>query len=97
MLSLTSMREGGVYLLPDGEEVIARADRRGGYFLYRPKVWVRFQGWGPAEYDVEPEGRIVSCDRERALPWCIQDLVDTGETKSARPLDLRHARDEFFY
>ncbi len=97
MLSLSTMREGGVYLLPDGEKVIAKPDRRGGFFLYRPKVWFRFHGWGPAEYDVEPEGRIVSCDAGRALPWCIQDLVDTGRTNSARPLDMRHARDEFFY
>jgi len=82
MLSLSSMREGGVYLLPDGEKLIATADHRGGYFLYSPPVWDAFSGWGPAEYDVMPEGPIVTCEGRRTS-WRVDDLVDTGETRGA--------------
>ncbi|HEV3470061.1 MAG TPA: hypothetical protein VG148_12120 [Pyrinomonadaceae bacterium] len=56
MSSPLSMREGGVYVLPGGERVVATHDHRGGYFLYAPHVWRAFRGWGPAEYDVTPEG-----------------------------------------
>ena len=89
MLSLSSMREGGVYALPDGRRLIATHDHRGGYFLYAPQVWSDFQGWGPAEYDVMPEGPIVTCKGERT-PWNINDLTDTGETE---PGEVRYYTD----
>ena len=97
MLSLSNMREGGVYLLPDGERLIAVADHRGGFLLYTPKVWKRFHGWGPAEYDVVPEGRIIDCDADASTPWSVRDLVDTGETRHPLPAPAPRARDQFFY
>lgn len=89
MLSLLSMREGGVYTLPDGRRLVATQDHRGGYFLYEPKVWSAYRGWGPAEYDVMPEGPIVTCAGQ-PTPWKVADLVDTGETE---PADLRYYTD----
>ena len=89
MLSLSSVREGGVYLLPDGRKVIATHDHRGGYFLYAPEVWRAFRGWGPAEYDVTPEGPVLTCAGQRT-PWSVNDLLDTGETVNA---DVRYYTD----
>lgn len=89
MLSLSKMREGGVYALPDGRRLVATHDHRGGYFLYAPQVWSAFHGWGPAEYDVMPEGPIVTCEGRRT-PWSINDLTDTGETEQA---DLHYYTD----
>lgn len=83
MSSLSSMREGGIYALPDGRRLVATHDHRGGYFLYAPQVWRAFSGWGPAEYDVMPEGPIVTCHGERT-PWEAADLVDTGETEQTQ-------------
>jgi hypothetical protein len=98
MLSLTSMREGGVYLLPNGAKLIATADHRGGYFLYSQRVWETFSGWGPAEYDVMPEGPIVTCEGRRTS-WRVGDLIDTGETRGAHPLTLPsiEPRNDLFY
>jgi hypothetical protein len=89
MLSLSNMREGGVYVLPDGRRLIATHDHRGGYFLYAPQVWSAFRGWGPAEYDVMPEGPIVTCEGQRT-PWDVGDLTDTGETERT---ELRYYTD----
>jgi hypothetical protein len=97
MLSLSKMREGGVYLLPDGERLIAVGDHRGGFLLYAPKVWQHFHGWGPAEYDVVAEGRIVDCDADAATRWSVRDLVDTGETRRPLPAPEPRGRDQFFY
>lgn len=89
MPSLPNMREGGVYALPDGRRLVATHDHRGGYFLYAPQVWSAFRGWGPAEYDVMPEGPIVTCEGEQT-PWNVNDLVDTGETERT---ELRYYTD----
>ena len=92
---LSRMREGGVYVLPDGEELIATADHRGGFFLYAPNVWKAFHGWGPAEYDVMPEGPIVTCGGQ-STPWSVKDLVDTGQTKRSSPHYLtNYTKDEY--
>ena len=77
-----SIREGGVYVLPNGERFIATHDHRGGYFLYAPNVWRAFRGWGPAEYDVMPEGPVLTC-AGRPTQWSAEDLRDTGETVKA--------------
>lgn len=88
MLGKKGLREGGVYRLPDGEELIATNDMRGGYLLYAPEVWAAFGGRGPAEYDaVVSRGEIVTCTG-RPTRWRVQDLSDTGQTESPCPLDL---------
>jgi hypothetical protein len=99
MFSSSNLREGGVYLLPDGEKLIATADHRGGFFLYTPPVWDAFRGWGPAAYDVMPEGPIVTCGGGHDTLWRVDDLVDTGETRGGA---VRYAtpikpRDDCFY
>lgn len=98
MLSPRNMREGGVYLLPDGERLVATADHRGGYFLYTPPVWEAFRGWGPAAYDVTPEGPIVTCEGARTT-WLAEDLADTGETRddALRDLPRIEPRNDRFY
>lgn len=99
MYASGNLREGGVYVLPDGEELIATDDRRGGFLLYTPGVWAAFRGRGPAEYDAEPRGEIVTCTGT-PTPWRVEDLSDTGRTERARPLDLvrlEHESDEYFF
>jgi hypothetical protein len=81
------LREGGVYLLPDGEELIATNDMRGGYLLYTRGVWAAFRGRGPARYDAVSRGEIVTCTG-RPTRWRVEDLSDTGRTERPRPLDL---------
>jgi hypothetical protein len=85
MLAVNSLREGGVYLLPDGEELVATNDRRGGFLLYTPSVWAAFRGCGPAEYDAVRDGVIVTCSG-RSTPWSVEDLADTGRTLEACPV-----------
>lgn len=87
MLATDGLRKGGVYLLPDGEELIAMEDLRGGFLLYTPTVWEAFHGVGPAEYDAVPEGVILTCTGKRTR-WRVRDLSDTGRTRRVRPLPL---------
>ena len=66
------LNNDGVYLLPDGREVIARRDEGSGYHLFDPRL-------GPAAapiYFVGKEGKISFCGRP--VPWEVADLIDTG-------------------
>ena len=89
MLSLSNMREGGVYLLPDGERLIAVADHRGGFLLYAPKVWKRFHGWGPAEpwlpWPPEPDRRNAAVLRadESSILHLYRRLLATRRASPA--------------
>lgn len=85
MLATNNLRKGGVYVLPDGEELIATEDLRGGFLLYTPDVWETFHGIGPAEYDAVPGGTILTCAGRRT-PWRVEDLADTGRTLDVCPV-----------
>ena len=71
----TDLRERGIYLLPDGEELVASFARGGGFALYEPRVWKRY---GVPDYEVNPRGRITRMGQ--STHWHVEDLVDTGRT-----------------
>jgi hypothetical protein len=62
----------GIYLLPDGREVIVRKIDGMGYQLFDPRL-------GPAAapiYFVGEEGKISFWGRP--VPWAVEALTDTG-------------------
>jgi hypothetical protein len=79
-MKLNEIREGGVYQLPDGRELIASGN--GGFFkLYDPLAWKYL---GPPLYEIREQERLTSFGRP--TPWRIRDLVDKGQTAPIRPL-----------
>ena len=80
-MNLFEIQESGVYVLPDGREVIAQRGGRFGFFkLYDPLAWKYL---GPAIYEADTQGRITSLGRP--TPWRIDDLKDAG-----REAPIRH-------
>ena len=74
----SDFREGGVYALPDGRELIA--SENGVYFkLYDPLAW-KYEG--PALYQTDTLG-VLTCVG-RPTPWRVCDLTDKGRTASRR-------------
>ncbi len=92
-MAKSKLREGGVYTLPDGAEVVATAYPGGGYFLYAPFVWQVFKGTGPAQYDVTPEGQIFTCGGQLTL-LRAEDLTDTGRTLEISPIPVELFRSD---
>jgi hypothetical protein len=81
-LEVKEMREGGVYALPDGRELIALSGGRYGFYkLFDPLAW-KYQG--PAMYETDAKGMIMSLGRP--TPWRVRDLREVGE--AAAP--IRH-------
>ena len=76
-----SLRLGGLYILPNGTELIVGVGKRGHYFLYRPLVW---QGTAwivslPIEFEIDLGGSVIT-GRGQPASWRVEDLVDTGRT-----------------
>lgn len=70
------LRNFGVYLLPDGTEVVAVPEVDGCH-LFRMAGWpANFRGVG--DYVVHRSGLIRS--RGRLTGWHAKDLEDTGRT-----------------
>jgi hypothetical protein len=79
-MKISEIREGGVYMLPDGREVVA--SESGGFFkLYDPLAWKYL---GPPLYEVRDETQLTCFGRP--TPWRVRDLVDKGQTAPTRPL-----------
>jgi hypothetical protein len=78
-MKLNEIRDGGVYLLPDGKELVA--SRSGGFFkLYDTLAW---QYLGPPLYEIR-EQEYLTC-YGRPTPWRVADLVDKRQTAQSRP------------
>lgn len=86
----SDFREGGVYVLPDGRELIA--SESGIWFkLYDPLAW-KYQG--PALYEIEGEiageidgkamGPGLLTSMGRPTQWRLDDLTDKGRTVARR-------------
>ena len=73
--SNVSLRELGLYSLPDGKEYIVSTFYSDGFSLYSAKAWDSF---GNAEYWMSEDGQIF----KYGIPtlWTIRDLKDTGRT-----------------
>lgn len=67
------LRNLGIYVLPDGREVIADLLYRDGVSLYSARSW---EGHGLADFRVGSDGRLLSGDRP--TPWKLEHLRDTG-------------------
>ena len=69
-----SLREQGIYCLPNGRELVVRGKTDGGNEF-------RLSGWGhfeASEYVVNHAGRILA--QGKLTAWDINDLTDTGRT-----------------
>jgi hypothetical protein len=72
-----NLRERGVYLLPNGRELVV--------FKRGEKVGVLFtlERSGQVEYEVNQAGRLLS--EGKLTAWDISDLKDTGRTTQQFP------------
>ena len=71
----TVLRDLGVYLLPDGREVVATECAGGEYCLFHAETWERF---GLGEYFVDAGGQVFKSGE--VTGWLASDLMDTGRT-----------------
>jgi hypothetical protein len=81
-MQVKEIRECGVYVLPDGREVIAfcgDGSQRGFFRLYDPLAW---KYAGPPMYEANEQGAITSLGRP--TPWRVEDLKDVGQTAPQR-------------
>jgi len=74
-MSRVSLRDCGIYTLPDKREFVVRGSARDGYCFYSHEAG---KGSGSSEYRLSTQGRLLS----KGLPtrWDIDDLTDTGRT-----------------
>jgi hypothetical protein len=72
---MKELRERGIYLLPDGDEVVASIGRGGGFALFNPTIWKRY---GVPDYEVDAQGRLTRMGE--STRWRLEDLNDTGRT-----------------
>ncbi len=71
------LKQGAVYRLPNGTELVVGVGRGGRYFLYHPLVW-KGRAWivnMPVEYEVDARGQIIT-GTGQPTSWHIQDLTD---------------------
>ena len=73
----TKLQERGIYELPDGRRYVVCVSGTGAYSLYRTQDWARF---GPAEYRIHADGRILS--KGTPTRWRAEDLTYTGRIAS---------------
>jgi hypothetical protein len=74
-------RQGGVYALPDGTELVVAAAPGGRYLLYHPLVWAG-RAWVvdmPVAYVVTAEGHVFTRAGRPTL-WRVEDLTDLRRT-----------------
>ncbi|HKO62407.1 MAG TPA: hypothetical protein VJV03_14685 [Pyrinomonadaceae bacterium] len=70
-----TLREGGIYILPNGKKlVVAEAGKSPGV-LFRLRGWYHFES---TEFEINETGRLLA--QGKLTAWDIQHLQDTGET-----------------
>jgi hypothetical protein len=70
-----SLRELGVYVLPDGREYVVSTLYSDGCCLYPRRAW---EAYGEAEFWVDEAGHLLR--RGEPTRWIARDLADTGRT-----------------
>ena len=70
-----TLREGGIYLLPNGKELVVAGEGNSPGVRFRLRGWDHFES---AEYEVNDAGRLLTHGKLTA--WDIQHLQDTGRT-----------------
>ena len=79
-----SLRERGIYRLPNGRELVVLSRHENGRTTYILSGWQRFE---MSEYEVNEAGRLIY--QGRLTAWDLADLYDTGRTAGeySHPLD----------
>jgi hypothetical protein len=70
------LRKFGVYILPDGERMIATPAGEGRTFLYSRRLGVASRPF----FVINEEGQIMSYPDGREISWNVEQLTDSGET-----------------
>jgi hypothetical protein len=73
-----SLREGGIYRLPNGRELLVLRKNQDGARRIKLRGWERFE---MSEYEVNESGRLLSDGKLTA--WDVGHLKDTGRTASS--------------
>ena len=68
-----TLREQGIYALPNGNELVVDRKHEHGPVLYRLRSWDRFE---TSEFEINEAGRLLS--QGRLTAWDITNLKDTG-------------------
>jgi hypothetical protein len=79
-----SLRERGIYSLPNGRELVVLRKHENGRVTYVLGGWRRFE---LTEYEVNEEGRLIY--QGNLTAWDSANLRDTGQTAKefSHPLD----------
>ena len=86
-----ALKQGSVYALPDGTELVVGVGRESHYFLYHPLVW-QGRAWivnMPIAYEVDAEGLIHTRTGE-PTSWRVEDLTDLNRTADRKVTDFAH-------
>jgi hypothetical protein len=70
-----NLREGGIYSLPNGRELVVLRKHQNGRRAYTLGGWGRFE---TSEYEVNDAGRLICHGKLTA--WDVTNLRDTGQT-----------------
>jgi hypothetical protein len=70
-----SLKQRGVYRLPNGRELVVLRKRESGRDLFMLASWEHFE---LREYEVNAAGRLMY--QGKLTAWGIADLRDTGRT-----------------
>ena len=70
-----TLREGGIYTLPNGKELVVSGQGNAPGVLFRLKGRDHFES---AEYEVNDAGRLLA--QGRLTAWDVRHLQDTGKT-----------------
>lgn len=68
-----TLRERGIYCLPNGRELVVVAQQGNGWFKLRG-----FERFEHSEYEVDSAGRLLT--QGKLTAWDIENLTDTGRT-----------------
>jgi hypothetical protein len=76
------LRELGIYMMPDGRELVASTLYSDGCCLYAIESWETYRN---SEFLLDRSGRLLR--RGRPTPWTVLDLKDSGRTTNyPRPI-----------
>jgi hypothetical protein len=70
-----TLRERGIYVLPNGKELVVSGPGNAPGIRFRLRGWEHYEA---AEYEVNDAGRLIA--QGKLTAWDIQHLRDTGKT-----------------
>lgn len=70
-----TLREGGIYMLPNGKKLVVAGEGNSPGVLFRLRGWYHFES---TEFEINEAGRLLA--QGKLTAWDIQQLQDTGET-----------------